>query len=73
MDALYIFLTLLISGVIPLFCVVQIIRIGRELEREMNLIYDNFDKRMDLMQTEFERSLQMESDFLDKVEEEMNK
>ena len=73
MDALYIFLTLIIYGVIPLFCVVQIIRIGRELEREMNLIYDNFDKRMDLMQTEFERSLQMESDFLDKVEEEMNK
>ena len=73
MDALYIFLTLIIYGVIPLFCVVQIIRIGRELEREMNLIYDNFDKRMDLMQSEFERSLQMESDFLDKVEEEMNK
>ena len=73
MDALYIFLTLIIYGVIPLFCVVQIIRIGRELEREMNLIYDNFDKRMDLMQTEFERSLQMEADFLDKVEEEMNK
>ena len=73
MDALYIFLTLIIYGVIPLFCVVQIIRIGRELEREMDLIYDNFDKRMDLMQTEFERSLQMESDFLDKVEEEMNK
>jgi hypothetical protein len=73
MDALYIFLTLIIYGVIPLFCVVQIIRIGRELEREMDLIYDNFDKRMDIMQTEFERSLQMESDFLDKVEEEMNK
>ena len=39
----------------------------------MDLIYDNFDKRMDLMQAEFEHSLQMESDFLDKVEEEMNK
>ena len=73
MDALYIFLTLVIYGVIPIFCVVQIIRIGRELEREMDLIYDNFDKRMDLMQAEFEYSLQMESDFLDKVEEEMNK
>ena len=71
MDALYIFLTLIIYGVIPLFCVVQIIRIGRELEREMDLIYDNFDKRMDLMQAEFEHSLQMESDFLDKVEEEI--
>jgi hypothetical protein len=46
----------------------MIYRIGEQLERDMNNIYENFEKRMELEQNRFERSLQVESDILDGME-----
>lgn len=68
MDALILFLLSFFYVGLPIYCAVMIYRIGEQLERDMNNIYENFEKRMELEQNRFERSLQVESDILDGME-----
>jgi len=68
MDTLLLLLMIGIYGVIPLFCVVQILRIGSQMERDMDIIYDSFDKRLDIIQNSFERSMKIETEILDRIE-----
>ena len=68
MDALMLFLFSFVYVGLPLYCAVMIYRIGRQLERDMDLIYDNFEKRLELDHAFFKARLGVETDILETIE-----
>lgn len=71
MDALMLFLFSFIYAGLPLYCAVMIYRIGRQLERDMDLIYDNFEKRLELDFAFFKDRLGVEADIPETIEREV--
>lgn len=71
MDALMLFLFSFVYVALPLYCAVMTFRIGRQLERDMDRIYDNFERRLERDHAFFKARLGVETDILETIEREV--
>ena len=70
MDAFMLFLFSFVYVGLLLYCAVMTFRIGRQLERDMDRIYDSFERRLERDHAFFKARLGVKTDILETTERE---